>query len=72
MEGYGSIKNSIFRSKPLENHQFTHLQHVYVDSFICEFQNYYYNIENSTRTSRNLIELFYDKLPKKASAQVKL
>jgi len=28
----------------------------YVDNFICEFQNYYYNIENNTRNSRNLIE----------------
>ncbi|KAK2455084.1 hypothetical protein QL285_002572 [Trifolium repens] len=43
----------------------------YVDNFICEFQDYYYNIDNSTRISRNLLELFYDKLPEKVSAQVK-
>jgi hypothetical protein len=43
----------------------------YVDNFICEFQSYYYNIDNSTRISRNLIDLFYDKLPKGVSTQVK-
>jgi len=44
----------------------------YIDNFICEFQNYYYNIDNNTRNSRNLIELFYDKLPEKVSEQIKL
>jgi len=44
----------------------------YVDNFIWEIQNYYYNIDNNTRNSRNLIELFYDKLPEKVSEQIKL
>jgi hypothetical protein len=43
----------------------------YVDNFICEFQSYYYNIDNSTRISINLIDLFYDKLPEGVSTQVK-
>ncbi|CAJ2666043.1 unnamed protein product [Trifolium pratense] len=44
----------------------------YIDNFICEFQSYYYNIDNETRLSRGLLDLFYDKLPEGVSTQVKL
>jgi hypothetical protein len=61
---------SIDAKKELENtliHKFFNLkicEMCQIDPFICEFEEYYYDIHQTKRIEYNLLSLFYNKLPR--------